>query len=149
MPLAKAFYCFQKAEGCLGSRLLEGCSALLYSVGWLFHIILCNIATSEETLTLFNAWISNYSYFLFLLLEGKLNYFDVKLRNILLAVSSGTPGIMWDRLREDVLSGHKYPPQGIKLANLHIIDRKVCNRVQELIHSETKTHTASCSTGGS
>lgn len=59
-------------------------------------------------------------------------------------MSSGTPVIVWDKQREDVHSGHKYAPKGIKLANLHIIDRKICNRVQELIHIETKTQTASC-----
>lgn len=61
-----------------------------------------------------------------------------------MATSSGTPGIMWDRQREYVFSGHRCAPKDVKLANLHIIDRKVCNRVQELIHSETKTQTASC-----
>lgn len=42
-----------------------------------------------------------------------------------MATSSGTPGIMWDRQREDVLSGHRCAPKDVKLANLHIIDRKV------------------------
>lgn len=59
-------------------------------------------------------------------------------------MSCGTPGTTWDRQRKGVLSGHRYAPKDVRLANLHVIDRKVCNRVQKLIHSEIKPQTASC-----
>ena len=70
-------------------------------------------------------------------------------RWVCLAVQS-TSNKWWDsqHLRDYIAEGcscrSHICSEGIKLANLQVIDRKVCSRIQKLNHSEAKTQTTSC-----